>query len=467
MHAPLNPWRVEIRAMVALALPLILANLAQSVIHATDLIFLGRLGPDALAAGSLGINLYVPFLLFGMGLIAAVAPMVAAERGRKAHSVRDIRRTVRQGMWLAVTLCIPSWIILWNAEPILLAMGQDPELSRQATNFIRILQWGLLPAFLQLALRNFVSAIERPGWGTVVLFGAVFINALLGWALIFGHLGMPKLGLEGAALASALANLFLFVGLALVVLRLHPFRRYALFGRFWRADWKRYRELAALGLPIAITLTFEVTVFAAAVFLMGLIDRASIAAHAIALQIAAFSFMVPMGIGQAATVRVGLGYGARDRSAIHRSGWLALAMGVGFMACMALTLILIPQTLVGIFIDVADAKNAEVVGLAVGFLGVAALFQIVDGAQVVGAGVLRGLQDTRWPMIYAAIGYWVIGIGIGVALAFPLGMRGLGVWYGLAAGLAFVAVVLVIRWMQRERLGLLGDSAPGKPMPIA
>ena len=358
MHAPLNPWRVEIRAMVALALPLILANLAQSVIHATDLIFLGRLGPDALAAGSLGINLYVPFLLFGMGLIAAVAPMVAAERGRKAHSVRDIRRTVRQGMWLAVTLCIPFWIILWNAEPILLAMGQDPELSRQATNFIRILQWGLLPAFLQLALRNFVSAIERPGWGTVVLFGAVFINALLGWALIFGHLGMPKLGLEGAALASALANLFLFVG-------------------------------------------------------------------------------------------------------------LALAMGVGFMACMALTLILIPQTLVGIFIDVADAKNAEVVGLAVGFLGVAALFQIVDGAQVVGAGVLRGLQDTRWPMIYAAIGYWVIGIGIGVALAFPLGMRGLGVWYGLAAGLAFVAVVLVIRWMQRERLGLLGDSAPGKPMPIA
>ena len=467
MHAPLNPWRVEIRAMVALALPLILANLAQSVIHATDLIFLGRLGPDALAAGSLGINLYVPFLLFGMGLIAAVAPMVAAERGRKAHSVRDIRRTVRQGMWLAVTLCIPFWIILWNAEPILLAMGQDPELSRQATNFIRILQWGLLPAFLQLALRNFVSAIERPGWGTVVLFGAVFINALLGWALIFGHLGMPKLGLEGAALASALANLFLFVGLALVVLQLHPFRRYALFGRFWRADWKRYRELAALGLPIAITLTFEVTVFAAAVFLMGLIDRASIAAHAIALQIAAFSFMVPMGIGQAATVRVGLGYGARDRSAIHRSGWLALAMGVGFMACMALTLILIPHTLVGIFIDVADAKNAEVVGLAVGFLGVAALFQIVDGAQVVGAGVLRGLQDTRWPMIYAAIGYWVIGIGIGVALAFPLGMRGLGVWYGLAAGLAFVAVVLVIRWMQRERLGLLGDSAPGKPMPIA
>jgi multidrug resistance protein, MATE family len=450
-----SPWALEARAMLALAMPLILANLAQSVIHATDLIFLGRLGADALAAGSLGVNLYVPCMLFGLGLIAAVAPMVAAERGRKMHSVRDIRRTVRQGMWLAVTLCIPCWIILWNAEPILLAMGQDAELSRAATSFVRVFMWGLLPAFLQLALRNFISAIERPGWGTVVLFGAVVINALLGWVLIFGHLGFPKLGLQGAALASALANLFLFVALAIVVLRMRPFRRYAIFGRFWRADWGRYRALAALGLPIAITLTFEVTVFAAAVFLMGLIDRASIAAHAIALQIAAFSFMVPMGIAQAATVRVGLGYGARDTGAIHRSGWLALAMGTVFMACMALTLILIPRSLVGVFIDIADPKNAEVVALAVGFLGIAALFQIVDGAQVVGAGVLRGLQDTRWPMIYAAIGYWVIGIGVGVTLAFPLKMRGLGIWLGLASGLAFVAVVLVIRWTRRAALGLI------------
>lgn len=453
--SPPTPWTTESRAMLALAMPLILANLAQSVIHATDLIFLGRLGADELAAGSLGINLYVPFLLFGLGLIAAVAPMVAAERGRKMHSVRDIRRTVRQGMWLAVTLCIPCWTILWNSEPILIALGQDSDLASAAARFNRVLMWGLLPAFLQLALRNFISAIERPGWGTVVLFGAVAINALLGWALIFGHMGLPRMGLEGAALASALSNLFLFVALAGVVMRMHPFRRYAIFGRFWRADWGRYRALAALGLPIAITLTFEVTVFAAAVFLMGLIDRASIAAHAIALQIAAFSFMVPMGIAQAATVRVGLGYGARDKAAIHRSGWTALAMGTGFMACMALTLVLIPRPLVGIFIDLANPKNAEVIGLALGFLGVAALFQIVDGAQVVGAGVLRGLQDTRWPMIYAAIGYWVIGIGVGVVLAFPMGLAGLGVWIGLASGLAFVAFVLVIRWSRRAPLGLL------------
>jgi multidrug resistance protein, MATE family len=200
MPTPNSPslWTTEARATLALALPLIMANLAQSVIHATDLIFLGRLGADELAAASLAINLFMPFILFGLGLIAAVSPMVAAERGRKLHSVRDVRRTVRQGMWLAVLLCIPCWLILWQAEPILRAMGQDAQLSRDAASFLHVLMWGLLPAFLQLALRNFVAAIERPGWATAVLFGAVFINAALGWALIFGHFGMPKMGLTGA-----------------------------------------------------------------------------------------------------------------------------------------------------------------------------------------------------------------------------------------------------------------------------
>lgn len=459
MSAAPTPWKTEARALLALALPLILANLAQSVIHATDLIYLGRLGKDALAAGSLAINVYTPLFLFGLGLVAAVAPMVAAERGRKMHSVRDIRRTVRQGMWLSVALAVPFWAILWQAEPILRAMGQEADLARDAASFLHVLQWGMLPAFLHLVLRNFLSGIERPGWGTAVLFAGVAINALLGWVLIFGHWGFPKLGLEGAALASALANLFLFVALAIIVLVRHPFRRYAIFGHFWRADWSRFRSLAALGLPIAITITFEVTVFAAAIFLMGLIDRASIAAHSIALQIAAFSFMVPMGIGQAATVRVGLGFGAHDHALIARAGWLALMMGTGFMACMALTLLAIPHALIGIFIDIADPANAEVVGLAAGFLMIAAIFQIVDGAQVVAAGALRGLQDTRVPMFYALGGYWIIGLGVGVLLAFPLSLKGFGVWIGLASGLAFVAVTLTWRWSQRDVLGLLPRPA--------
>lgn len=450
-----SPWRTEARALFVLALPIILGNLAQSVIQATDLILLGRVSASALAAGSLGFNLFVPFLVVGIGLMAAVSPVVAAERGRKRHSVRDIRRTVRQGMWLAVTLTLPCWMVLWNAPTLLLLMGQEPDLAASAGGFVRIVMWSLLPINLFFALRNFIAGVERPNWGAVVLGVQVVVNALLGWVLIFGKFGFPAMGVNGAALASALANTLVFVALALVVGFAKPFRRYAIFGRFWRADWPRFVELARIGVPIAVTLLFEVTIFACAVFLMGLIGRESIAAHAIALQIAAASFMVPLGLAQAGTVRVGLSYGAGDRVGVGRAGWTAIVLGVGFMALMAVTLLAFPKPLIGVFIDIADPVNAKVVALATTFLIVAAMFQIVDGAQVVGAGVLRGLQDTRWPMLYALFGYWVVGLGVGTALAFPLKLEGLGIWIGLASGLAVVAVLMVWRWSRREALGLV------------
>jgi multidrug resistance protein, MATE family len=455
MTAAPNPWKVEARALVTLAGPLVLANLAQTAINATDLILLGRLNADALAAGSLAFNLYIPLLVFGIGLLSAVSPLVAAERGARKHSVRDIRRTVRQGMWHAVALVIPCWLILWHAPDLLILMGQQPDLARAAGQFVRIVMWSLLPVFLFFVLRNFISAIERPNWAAIVLAAQVLINALLGYALIFGHFGAPQLGLAGSALASAIANTFVFFALAGVVVFARPFRRYAIFGRWWRADWPRFRQIATIGFPIAVTLLLEVAVFAGAVFLMGLIGRDSIAAHAIAIQIASATFMVPLGLAQAATVRVGLAYGAADHAGITRAGWTAIAMGVGFMAVMALALLFFPRPLIGIFLNVADPGNAAVVALAVQFIGVAAVFQIVDGAQSVGAGALRGLQDTRWPMIYAAFGYWVVGIGVGTALAFPLGLEGFGVWVGLASGLAVVAVLMVWRWTRRERLGLL------------
>jgi multidrug resistance protein, MATE family len=463
--APKTLWTTEARAMLALAMPLILANLAQSAINATDLILLGRLNADALAAGSLAFNLYVPLLVFGIGLLSAVSPVVAAERGARRHSVREVRRTVRQGMWLAVTLTVPCWLILWQAPALLILLGQDAELARAAGVFVRIVMWSLLPIFLFFVLRNFISAIERPNWGAVVLVGQVVINALLGWVLIFGHFGAPRMGLAGSALASALANTLAFLTLAAVVAFARPFRRYAIFGRWWRSDWPRYRELASIGVPIAVTLLLEVTVFAAAVFIMGLIGRDAIAAHAIALQIAAFTFMIPLGLSQAATVRVGLFYGAADRAGISRAGWTALVMGIGFMAVMALALLIAPRTLIGIFLHTGNRQNAAVAALAVQFLAIAAVFQIVDGAQAVGAGVLRGLQDTRWPMIFAACGYWVVGIGVGWVLAFPFGLKGLGVWIGLASGLAVVAVLMMWRWSRREALGLIPDSVFGMPPP--
>lgn len=456
MHgpAPSTPWRDEAGATARLAGPLILTNVAQSAINATDVVLLGWLGARELAASSIGLNLFLIFLIFGMGLVMAASPIMAKELGARKHSVREVRRTVRQSMWAAVTIALPTWIILWNAEPILTLLGQEPNLSRQAAVFVRPLMFGLLPALLYLVLRAFVAALEQPAWALWISIAGVLVNALVNYGLIFGHFGLPKLELFGAGLGSALTQTAMFLGMAAVVV-LHPrFRRYRLFGRFWRADWSRYVQVWRVGLPIALTLSLEVTLFIAAVFLMGLIGVESVAAHAIAIQIASLTFMVPLGLSQAVTVRVGLAFGRGDTVGITRAGWTAFAMGVAFMAAMAVVMFAIPEALVGLFLDESLAVNRPVIPLAVSFLYLAALFQVFDGAQSVGAGMLRGLQDTTVPMMFAGFGYWIVGMGLAVWLGFGLDMDGYGIWIGLAAGLAVVSVLMLWRWMRRDRLEL-------------
>jgi len=453
-EAPANPWRQETKAMLALAWPMVLTNLAQAAMTATDVMIIGRLGAEALAAGALGSNLYFAPLIFGLGLAYATAPMMATELGRRPHSVRDVRRTVRQGLWLSALVSIPFWVLLWNAESVLLLMGQDPSLAREAGIYVRGLQWAVLPFYGYIVLRSFISALEQPRWALIIMVIAVALNALLNWMLVFGKLGAPALGIFGSGLATSIASGFMFIGMAVVVM-VHPrFRRYHLFGRFWRADWPRFRALLKLGAPISGILAFEVTVFNAAAFLMGLIGAAQLAAHAIALQISSVTFMIPLGLSQAATVRVGLAHGAGDPEGVSRAGWTAFVLGVAFMALMALMMISVPKLLIAAFIDIGDPANLAVVGYAVTFLAFAALFQVADGAQVVGAGMLRGLHDTTVPMVYAAIGYWGIGLTLGVLLAFQFGFGGVGIWLGLCAGLAVVAVLLIYRWRRRDRLGL-------------
>jgi MATE family multidrug resistance protein len=237
------------------------------------------------------------------------------------------------------------------------------------------------------------------------------------------------------------------------------FRRYRFFGRFWRADWPRFREVWRLGLPIGLALAFEVTIFNAAAFLMGIIGADSLAAYAIAIQIASLTFMVPLGLNQAVTVRVGRAFGAGDVDGIRRAGWTAYVLGLIFMSMMAMVMLFAPRLLVAAFLNLADPANAAVVALAVSFLAYAGLFQVFDGAQVIGAGMLRGLHDTRVPMIFCAIGYWGIGLPLGATLAFAAELAGAGIWIGLAAGLATVAVLMTTRWVMRERLGLTGSRA--------
>ncbi|WP_315835154.1 MATE family efflux transporter [Bradyrhizobium prioriisuperbiae] len=447
-----DAWLGEFRAMLALGWPLVLTNLAQTALTTTDVIVIGRLGASALAAGTLGANLYLGLLMFAIGLVVATSPMMASAIGRKRSVVRDVRRTFRQGLWSAVIVSVPCWALLWHSEAILLLFGQEPELAAAAQSFVRALQWGLLPALGYIALRSFVSALERPVWALMITGMAILFNIVANWALVFGHLGLPALGLRGSGIATALSNTFMFVGLALVVTFGPRFRRYRLFGRWWRSDWPRLVALWRLGLPIGITIAFEVMVFNAAVFLMGQFGTAAIAAHSIAIQIATATFMVPLGLGQAATVRVGLARGAGDHDGITRAGWSAFGLGVLFMAAMSVLMIAAPRLLVSAFIDIDDPANAVVVNTAIGFLICAAVFQIADGAQVVGAGMLRGLQDTRVPMIYAGLGYWVIGLSLSAILAFRTSLGGLGIWIGLAVGLVVVACLMLRRWTRRDRL---------------
>lgn len=430
-----------------------LSNLTFALIQATDVVLMGWLGAHALAASALGLNLTYAFLLFGLGLITASSPMMATAFGRRKHSVRQVRRTFRQALWLGVTVALPVWLVLWNAEPIIRALGQQPVLARDAALFLRGYMWSALPFLLVQAMRNFLAALERPGWILGVSLLGIVLNAVLGWSLIFGHFGLPAMGLFGGGLASSLVWSGLAAVLAGVLLTDGKFRRFHLFGHWWHADWPRYGAMVRLGLPIGLTMSFEGAVFGAAAYLMGLIDEASVAAHAVALQIAALSFMVPLGLGQAATVRVGLALGRRDLDGIARAGWTAWTLGVGFMAAMAMLMWVAPRPLITLFLH-PTAENAQVIALAVSFLGIAAIFQIVDGAQVVGAGMLRGLHDTRMPMLFALLGYWGIGIGVGTWLAFRAGWQGVGIWTGLALGLAIVAVLMVVRWTRRARLGL-------------
>jgi MATE family multidrug resistance protein len=450
-----SAWVGEFREMAALSAPLILTSIAQMAVNASTTMMVGHLGPESLSAAALATSIYSSFLVFGMGIVSAVAPMMANERGRDPRATEELRRTVRQGFWAAVAITVPIWTILWNVEPLLMLLGQTPESARRAAFYMHHLQWGLLPQLFYVALRSFLAVLGRPLWTLLAAAGAILVNIGLGLSLIHGRLGLPALGFAGAGIASACAGTTLFVGLALVVTIHRRFRRYHLFGRFWRADWARFFEVMRLGLPIAIALAFETTAFTAAMLMMGLIGATAVAAHAIAMQIGTLAYMVPTGIAQAATVRVGLARGARDTQWIGRAGWTAYGMALGASGLVALFVVFEPRLLASLFIDVDAPANAEVVALALTYLGFAALFLMTDSLQVVIAGMLRGLFDTRVPMLIAAFGYCFLGLPLGALLAFRLGFAGIGIWTGIVSSLGVVGLIMTVRWIRREKYGLV------------
>ncbi len=454
-ESPPRTLYAEWRATLGLAGPLVAANLLQMAVFSLDVVFVSRLGQAQLAASSLAVSLFGLLIWSLTGLVGAASPLIAAELGRRSHAVREVRRSFRMAAWAGFGAAILAMGVCLMLGPILTLTGQDPVVIALAVPFMQVLMWAAIPAVMGALLRGTVATLGRPGVGTAITALAVALNGAGNWMLVFGHLGLPAMGLRGAALASVItsaSNMLLYV---MVIAADRRLRRYHLFGRWWRSDSVRLRDVLRIGLPMTATILAEAGLFSGAAFLMGRIGPLPLAAHTLALQFAALTFQVPFGIAQAATIRVGRAFGAGDRHGIRVAGNVAFLTGVGFMSLAAALLLFAPRTIIVVYLDPALPANAALVALTVRYMSVAAAFQLFDGAQTVGAGLLRGIQDTRVPMAIALFGYWVPGLGTAVYLGLFTPLGGLGVWFGLLIGLVVVAALLMWRWYHRDRLGLL------------
>jgi MATE family multidrug resistance protein len=445
--------RREIVATFALSWPIVLTNLAMNLMTTTDVMMLGWLSPEALAAGALGFNLYLPLMLFSLGIVSAAAPIAASHIGGNDSDTEGVRRIGHQALISSLLLALPVWAIPWNAAPILRAIGEPPQLATNAGLYVHGLQWAVAPLLLTFSTRSIFAALNRTSPVLVASLIAVVFNALANYALIFGHFGAPTLGIFGSGMATSLSHVLMFsllVGYSFLDPRV---RTVGLFRSLWRPYADSLAQIWRLGLPIGATIAAEISVFSFSALLMGLIGPDAIEAHAIVIQIAAAAFMVPLGLGQTASVRVGHAFGARDRAGVALAGWTAFAMAMAFLVVSAGVMFAFPRLLISPFISTEAPANAAIVALALSFLRIAAIFQVFDGGQAALAGMLRGVHDSRWPMIMAMAGYWGIGMPIGLALAFLTPLRGLGLWIGLAIGLAVVATMLLARWRAKERRG--------------
>jgi multidrug resistance protein, MATE family len=447
-------WGPELRATLGLAGPLAAANLLQMLTYAVDVIFIARLGEQELAASALAVSLFGLVLWALTGLTGAVAPLIAEAVGARAPALRPVRRAVRMALWLAVIAGIGGMGLCLMLDPVMAVSGQQPGIRALANEYNSVIVFSMVPMLLAAVLRNFVSAMGRPIFATAITGLGIFVNGIANYAFIFGELGAPELGLAGAAVATIITAFFTVGAYVAAIRSDRRLHRYHVFGRLWAPDWARLAQLLRVGTPIALTITAEAGIFGTAAFLMGRFGAAELAGHTVALQLAALAFQVPFGVGQAAAIRVGYFYGARDPAGAGRAGWVALGIGAGFMSITAGAMVLMPEALLRIYVDPDAAANAALVAFALQYLVLAAVFQLADGVQAVAAGALRGLQDTRMPMWIAIFSYWVPGIGLAVGLGFFTPLKGTGVWIGLATGLFCAAGGLLWRWHRREALGL-------------
>jgi multidrug resistance protein, MATE family len=441
----------ELTETLALAVPMALTQLSQIAMMATDLAFIGRLGNEAVAAAALAGTVYFVSFTIGMGLVSAVAPLAAQAFG--ARDSREVRRALRTGLWAGLLISLPIMPFSLYGEPILLALGQAPATARLAQHYLFGLVWGVTPALWFMAIRGFMGAVNRPQPALWITLGAIPANALLVYLLIYGEWGFPRLELFGAGLATTTVNFGTVLASLWIATSRPPFRKYRVLGRIWRIDWRLMRRLVGIGAPISLSFMLEYGMFSAASLLMGLISTTALAAHQVALQVTTILFMVPYGIAMAATVRVGHAIGRNDPGAVKRAGFVAILLGIVLVAGFTLAVIAGRFAVARLFFGVTEDASTTV-ALTANLLLVGATFFIADGVQGIAAGSLRGMNDTRVPLLFAVISYWLIGFALACLLGFQTGLGAIGVWIGLSVGTAIYATLLTLRFrLLASRLG--------------
>lgn len=437
-------WTKEAMDTLRLAWPIALTQLGQVAMMTSDLAMIGRLGDEAVAAASLAHAVLFTVFVTGMGLVSAVAPLAA--QGFGGRDPRRVRRATRVGIWAAVLLGIPLSVCQLWGEELLVVLGQTPRAAALAERYLVGLAWCLVPAWVFIALRGFMGAVNRPQPALWITLAAVPANALLAYCLIYGAAGFPRLDLLGAGLATTIVNIFMCAAAIWFAQTRPPFRKFHVFSRFWRFDPQIMAKLLIIGLPISGAFLLEVGLFAAAALMIGQFGTNALAAHQIAVQTAAIMFMVPFGISMAATVRVGHAVGRRDPEGTRRAGFAAIAMAAAFMGAMTLLVLVARYELPNAFLGAAAENSKTTVDLVALFLVCGAAFFVFDGIQTTATGALRGLNDTRVPLIMALIGFWLVGFGGAYVFAFVDGWGPVGIWIGLSLGLTVFAVLVMGRF---------------------
>jgi len=434
-----SPIAAETRATLAVATPLAAANLAQMAMGVTNTVMVGHLGAEPLAAAGLGAGLYFMLLMLCMGVLEAVAPLAAHAIGANDHPTAG--RVAGAGLIVAALFAVPV-VALFTIMPSLLSLlGYEPGLVAEISGYLRAIRWGA-PAFLGFAVLRFllIASFHARVVMLVPLF-AIPLNAALNWALIFGHGGMPAMGTAGSGWSTAIIQWLMLITLALYM-TVMPRRIPVRMALRVLAEIPR---ILRLGMPIGVLRGLEIGVFVTTGVLMGLLGADALGAHQLVINVASITFMVPLGLGQAAMARVAFQLGREAPEAARRAAFVGVALGGLFMAAMAVLLLALPRTIAGLYLDLADPANDGILGYAVELFAIAAAFQIFDGVQVIAVGALRGYRDTKVPMVLAAIGYWAVGFVASCVLAFPLGLGAVGLWLGLALGLGVVATSLTLR----------------------